>query len=187
MALRTQQSCVLTLELLFLFCSVSVSGKHWSWLFLKQPAAKLEPVIVAFYKERLIPAAGAFHWSWHQLKKFERQGMTYELLLEIFSMEKLNSLLYCNCSVNFFIELLNFTLLPELTWVGMLDFFRCTLQSVVNHAIVWDRNHTKRGEYFLSIKSAEWPLQSGLLNSVVAVFSGGVVIVLNFCNLGFWS
>jgi len=35
---------------------------------------------------------------------FERQGMTYELLLEIFSMEKLNSLLYCNCSVNFFIE-----------------------------------------------------------------------------------
>jgi len=35
---------------------------------------------------------------------FERQGMTYELLLEIFSMEKLNSLLYRNCSVNFFIE-----------------------------------------------------------------------------------
>jgi len=27
--------------------------------------------------------------------------MTYELLLENFSMEKLNSLLYRNCSVNF--------------------------------------------------------------------------------------
>jgi len=33
---------------------------------------------------------------------FERQGMTYELLPENFSMEKLNSLLYCNCSVNFY-------------------------------------------------------------------------------------
>ena len=41
--------------------------------------------------------------------------MPYELLLEIFSMEKLNSLLYRNCSVNFFTELLYFTLLPELT------------------------------------------------------------------------
>jgi len=29
--------------------------------FLKHPAAKLEPVIVGFYKERRIPAAGAFH------------------------------------------------------------------------------------------------------------------------------
>ena len=28
-------------------------------------------------------------------------------------------------------------------------------------------------------------LPSGSLNSVVAVFSGGVVIVLNFCNLEF--
>jgi len=55
--------------------------------------------------------------------------MTYELLLEIFSMKKLNSLLYCNCSVNFF------TVPPKLTRVGMLDFFRCTLQSVANHVI----------------------------------------------------
>ena len=29
--------------------------------FLKQPAAKLEPVIVVFDKEGLIQAAGAFH------------------------------------------------------------------------------------------------------------------------------
>jgi len=29
--------------------------------FLKQPAAKLEFVIIAFDKERRIPAAGAFH------------------------------------------------------------------------------------------------------------------------------
>jgi len=29
--------------------------------FLKQPAAKLEPVIVVFDTERLIPTAGAFH------------------------------------------------------------------------------------------------------------------------------
>ena len=55
--------------------------------FLKHPAAKLNSVIVAFYEERQIPAAGASHWSWHQLKNFERQGMTYELLLEIFNME----------------------------------------------------------------------------------------------------
>jgi len=62
--------------------------------------------------------------------------MTYELLLEIFSMKKLNSLWYRNCSVNFFTELLHFTLPPELTRVAMLDFFRCTLPSVVNHVIV---------------------------------------------------
>jgi len=30
-------------------------------IFLKQRAAKLEPVIVAFDKERRIPAAGSFH------------------------------------------------------------------------------------------------------------------------------
>jgi len=44
-----------------------------------------------------------------------------------------------------------------------------------------------RGEYVLSIRSAKWPLRSGLLNNVVAVFRGEVVIVLNFCNLEFWS
>jgi len=44
--------------------------------------------------------------------------MTYELLLEIFSTEKLNSLLYCNCSVNIFTELLHFTVPPELTIVA---------------------------------------------------------------------
>jgi len=44
--------------------------------------------------------------------------MTYELLLEIFSMEKLNILLYRNCSVNFFTKLLHFTLPPEPTWAG---------------------------------------------------------------------
>ena len=42
--------------------------------------------------------------------------MTYELLLEIFSMIKLNSLLYRNRGVNFF------TVPPELTRVGMLTF-----------------------------------------------------------------
>jgi len=56
--------------------------------------------------------------------------MTYELLLEIFSMKKLNSLLYCNCNVNFF------TVPPELTRLGMLDFFCCMLRSVANHVIV---------------------------------------------------
>jgi len=121
---------------------------------LIQPAAKLEPVIVAFDKERRIPAAGAFHWSGHQLKNFERQRMTYELLLGIFGMEKLNSLLYRNCSVNFF------TVPPEITRLGMLDFFRCTLRSVANRVIVSDTNRAKRGEYVLSIRSAEWPLRS---------------------------
>jgi len=51
-------------------------------------------------------------------------------------MEKLNSLLYCNCSVNFFTKLVHFTVPPELTRVGMLDFYRCTLRSVANHVIV---------------------------------------------------
>jgi len=55
--------------------------------------------------------------------------MTYELLLEIFSMKKLNSSLYRNCSVHFV------TVPPELTRVSMLDFFRCTLRSVANHVI----------------------------------------------------
>jgi len=63
-------------------------------------------------------------------------------------MEKLNSLLYRNCSVNFF------TVPPEITRVDMLDFFRCTLRSVANHEIVRDGNHAKRGEYVLSARSA---------------------------------
>jgi len=41
--------------------------------------------------------------------------MTYELLLEIFSMEILHNLLYRNWSANFFTELLHFTVPPELT------------------------------------------------------------------------
>jgi len=49
--------------------------------------------------------------------------MSYKLLLEIFGMEKLNSLLYSNCSLKFFTEFLHFTLPPELTRVGMLGFF----------------------------------------------------------------
>jgi len=44
-------------------------------------------------------------------------------------MKKLNSLLYRNCSVNFF------TVPPELTRVGMLDFFGWALRSVANHVI----------------------------------------------------
>ena len=52
------------------------------------------------------------------------------------SMEKLNSLLYRNWSVNFFTELLHFTVPPKLTRVGMPDFFRCKLRSVANHVIV---------------------------------------------------
>jgi len=55
--------------------------------------------------------------------------MTYELLLEILSIKKVNSLLYHNCSVNFF------TVPPELTRVGLLDFFLWTLRSVANHVI----------------------------------------------------
>jgi len=55
--------------------------------------------------------------------------MTYELLLEIFSMKKLNSLLYRNYSVNFF------TVPPEQLELACLTFFRCTLQSVANHVI----------------------------------------------------
>jgi len=74
--------------------------------------------------------------------------MTYELLLEIFSMKKLNSLLYRNCSVNFF------TVPPEVTRVGLLTFFRGTLRSVANHVIAWDKNHAKRDEYVLSVRSA---------------------------------
>jgi len=67
--------------------------------------------------------------KWTSIKIFERQGMTYELLLEILSMKQLNSLLYRNCSVNFL------PIPPKLTRVGMLDFFRCTLRSVANHMI----------------------------------------------------
>jgi len=101
----------------------------------------------------LLPGSAPISLKWFSLY-FERQGMTYELLLEIFSMKKLNSSLYRNCSVNFF------TVPPELTRVGMLAFFRCTLRSVANHVSVWDRNHAKRGEYVLSVRSAEWPLRS---------------------------
>jgi len=56
--------------------------------FLKQPAAKLEPVIVVFDKEGLIQAAGAFHWSWHQLKNFERQGNDLRIVAWNFQHEK---------------------------------------------------------------------------------------------------
>ena len=64
--------------------------------------------------------------------------MTYELLLEIFSMEIPHSSLYRNWSV-IFIELLHFTL-------AKLNFFRCTLRSVAKHVIAWDRSHAKRDE-----------------------------------------
>ena len=149
--------------------------------FLKQPAAKLEPaLLLSIRRGESQPLVLPLKWSGHQLKNFERQGMTYELLLEIFSMKNLNSLLCRNWSVNFF------TVPPELTRVGMLDFFRCTLRSVANHVIAWDRSHAKRGEYVLSVRevpNGRCDLCS--LNSVVAVFSGGVTNVKNFCNLQF--
>ena len=107
-----------------------------------------------FRLEEANPSHWCFPLKWTSIKKLWGTRNDYELLLEIFSMEKLNSLLYRNCSVNFF------TVPPELTRVGMLDFFRCTLQSVANHVIVRDRNHAKRGEYVLSIRMAEWPLRS---------------------------
>jgi len=50
-----------------------------------------------------------------RLSQIERQGITYELLLVIFSMEILLSLLYRNWSVNFFTELTHLNLPPELT------------------------------------------------------------------------
>jgi len=85
--------------------------------FLIQPAAKLEPeLLLSIRRGESQPLVLALKWSGHQLKNFERQGMTYELLLEIFSMIKLNSLLYRNRGVNFF------TVPPELTRVGMLTF-----------------------------------------------------------------
>ena len=62
--------------------------------------------------------------------------MTYELLLEIFSMEKLNSLLHRNCSVNFCTEFLHFTVPPELIRVGMLAFFAARYGLFANHVIV---------------------------------------------------
>jgi len=43
----------------------------------------------------------------NQLKNVERQRMTYELLLKIFSIEILHSLLYRNWSENFFTVLLH--------------------------------------------------------------------------------
>ena len=90
-----------------------------------------------------------------RLSQIERQGITYELLLVIFSMEILLSLLYRNWSVNFFTELTHLNLPPELTWVGLLGFFPCTLLSVANHVIAWDKDHAMRNEYVLSIRSAE--------------------------------
>ena len=86
--------------------------------FLMQPAAKLESEsLLSIRRGESQPLVLPLKWSGHQLKNFERQGTTYELLLEIFSMKNLNSLLYRNCSVNFF------TVPPELTRVGLLDFF----------------------------------------------------------------
>jgi len=41
--------------------------------------------------------------------------MTYELLLEILSMEKLNRFLYRNCSLNLFTKFLHFALPPKPT------------------------------------------------------------------------
>ena len=102
--------------------------------------------------------------------------MTYELLLETFSMEKLNSLLYRNCSVN------SFTVLPELTRVGMLDIFRCTLQSVANHVIVETETTLNAESMFCQSEVPNGHCNLCSLNSVVAVFSGGVALVLKFCN-----
>ena len=49
---------------------------------LEVPAEGLGPVIVAFDKERRIPATGASHLKkLTSIKNFEKQGMTYELML----------------------------------------------------------------------------------------------------------
>ena len=109
------------------------------------------------------------------LENFERQGITYKLLLEIFSMKKLNSLLYRNCSVNFF------TVPPELTRV---DFFPLHVTVCCKPRDRLRQNHAKRGEYVLSVRSAyNGRCDLCSLNSVVAVFSGEVTTVLKFCNL----
>ena len=72
-------------------------------------------------------------------KLWETGGMTYELLLENFLAWKF-CIVYCTATgVLIFIELLYFTL-------AKLDYFRCTLRSVANHVIAWDRSHAKRDE-----------------------------------------
>jgi len=148
--------------------------------FLIQTAAKLEPeLLLSIRRGESQPLVLPLKWSGHQLKTFERHGMTYELLLDIFSMKKLISLLYRNCSANFF------TVPPELTRVGMLDFFRCTLRSVANHVIAWDKTTLNAEGMFCQSEVPNGRCDLCSLNSVVAVFSGGVTIVKNFVIFNF--
>jgi len=65
-------------------------------------------------------------------------------------------------------------------------FFRCSLRSVANHVIAWDKDHAKREEYVFRSEVPKGGCDLSSLNSVVAVFSGGVAIVLNFGNLQFF-
>ena len=46
------------------------------------------------------------------------------------------------------------------SWHARLFPLHITVLRSANHVIVWDKNHAKREEYFLSIRSAEWPLRS---------------------------
>ena len=52
-------------------------------------------------------------------------------------------------------ELNNFTGIWKRLTVWGLGLFHCPLRSVVNHVIVWDKNHVKCWEFFVN-QCAEW-------------------------------
>ena len=112
--------------------------------------------------------------------------MTYELLLGIFSMEILISLLHCNWNVNFFTDLIHFTLPPELTlsWHARLFPLYVTVCCKPRDRLRQRPCETRR-VCFVDQKCRNGRCDLGSLSSVVAVFSGGTAIVLNFGNLQF--
>ena len=133
---------------------------------LKMPAEKLGPVIAAFDKERRIPATGASHLKkLTSIKKlWETRNDLRIVAWTIFSMEILLSLLYRNWSANLFNQITRLSVNLFNNWsvnlfdhftrlVGVPDFLRCTLRSVANHVIAWDKKpRQKRWVCFVSQK-----------------------------------
>ena len=104
-------------------------------------------------------------------------------------MEILISLLYRNWNVNFFTDLIHFTLPPELTltlsWHARLFPLHVTVFCCKPRARLRQRPRETRRVFFVRQKCRNGRCDLGSLSSVVAVFSGRTAIVLKFGNLQF--
>jgi len=124
--------------------------------FLKQPAEKLKAVLLLLIRrDESQPLVLPLKTLTSIKKLWETRGMTYELLLEIFSMEILHSLLYRNWSVNFY------RITPFHFGKARLFLLHVTVCCKPRDRLRQKPRQTRW--VILSVRSAEWPLQSGFV------------------------